>query len=230
MKFIQSLLIGGLLTFPSISNAKEVGGISLGTTRVIYPINSKQVPLNLSNRGSKDRYLVNAWVENEAEEKSKDLLITPPIFISQPKSENTFRIVKIKQDLPTDRETVYWINVKSIPSINKEELEKSNVLQLAVLTRIKLFIRPDNLAYSSELATKHIRFFNSNQGLMIENNSPYFLNLTQIKIDDADSPNMMISPLSKQILSTKKGNTISFQSINDYGGLNEVSKHTISNE
>lgn len=38
-------------------------------------------------------------------------------------------------DLPVDRESVFWLNVKEIPKKSAEE----NVLQIAVRSRIKLF-------------------------------------------------------------------------------------------
>lgn len=52
---------------------------------------------------------------------------------------NILRIVNVNPSLPQDRESVYWVNVKAIPSQN-EENEGKNVLQIAVRTRIKLFI------------------------------------------------------------------------------------------
>lgn len=36
------------------------------------------------------------------------------------------------------------MNVKAIPSVNKAKTENNNVLQLAILSRIKLFVRPNN--------------------------------------------------------------------------------------
>lgn len=37
------------------------------------------------------------------------------------------------------------MNVKAIPSVDKSHIEGKNVLQLAILSRIKLFVRPANL-------------------------------------------------------------------------------------
>jgi fimbrial chaperone protein len=44
------------------------------------------------------------------------------------------------------------MNVKAIPSVNKAKTENNNVLQLAILSRIKLFVRPNNLAMQPEEA------------------------------------------------------------------------------
>lgn len=47
------------------------------------------------------------------------------------------RFVYSGSGLPTNRETVYWINVQEIPPSAKQE----NVLQIAIRTRVKLFYR-----------------------------------------------------------------------------------------
>lgn len=64
--------------------------------------------------------------------------MTPPLFVSEAKSENTLRIIYAGAPLPKDRESLFWMNVKAIPSVNKNSLEGKNVLQLAILSRIKL--------------------------------------------------------------------------------------------
>lgn len=136
------------------AESKAVGGVSLGATRVIYPMNAKQASLSIINHSKKDRYLINAWVETTAGEKTKSFLVTPPLFVAEPAAENTFRIVSLATNLPQDRESVFWLNVKSIPSVDKKILEEKNLLQLAVLSRIKLFVRPEKLKTTSEDALK----------------------------------------------------------------------------
>ncbi len=44
------------------------------------------------------------------------------------------------------------MNVKAIPSVSKAKTENNNVLQLAILSRIKLFVRPANLSMPPEEA------------------------------------------------------------------------------
>ena len=133
------------LTVLTCSTMSMAGGIGLGTTRVIFPTNVAQVPLLISNTSTEDHFLINSWIEDQNEKKTNDLLITPPIYVSKPNSSNAIKINKIKEDFAQDRETLYYVNIKSVPSANKQVLENTNVLQLAVLSRIKLFIRPEGL-------------------------------------------------------------------------------------
>lgn len=82
-----------LLTLFTSLNVQAAGGIALGATRVIYPSAAKQTSLAISNSDTQERYLVNSWIENSAGQKEKTFIVTPPLFVSEPKSENTLRII-----------------------------------------------------------------------------------------------------------------------------------------
>lgn len=211
--------LGLALPLSQVHSENVMGGVSLGATRVIYPIDAKQVSIPVINHGQKDRYLINSWVGEANQEKSKDFLVTPPLFVSQPNTENTLRIIKVTDAVPYDRESVYWLNVKAIPSIKKEDLETKNLLQLAVLSRIKIFVRPNDLPYNSEAALEHINFTQSSNGIEVNNQSPYHVSFVNIYIDGEKSANTMAKPLSKTLISNISGKKISYQTVNDFGGL-----------
>ena len=59
--------------------------------------------------------------------------------------------------LPQDRESVYWVNVKAIPSQN-EENEGKNVLQIAVRTSHQAFYRPAGLKGDIKSSPGELRF------------------------------------------------------------------------
>lgn len=230
--FRKSLLLLGLilscLTTITYASNMAIGGVSLGVTRVIYPIEAKQVSLPVINHSKNDRYLINSWIESEYQKKSKDFLITPPLFVAEANTENTLRIVNVAHNLPLDRESVFWVNVKSIPSVNKADLESKNLLQLAVLSRIKLFVRPNNLPYKSEKALEMISFEKSSNGIMVDNKSPYFISFVNVYIGDKKQPNIMAAPLAKTTISNVSGQKFSYQTVNDFGGLTpkvEISLH-----
>ncbi len=203
----------------SFADQNVIGGISLGATRVIYPMDAKQVSLPIVNNNNKERFLINSWIETTDEKKSKEFLITPPLFVAEANSENTLRIVSLATQLPQDRESVFWVNVKAIPSIDKENLVDKNVLQLAVLSRIKLFIRPTTLKTKPEAALTNIKFSKSSEGVFVNNPSPYHISFVNVYIDNTKLPNIMAAPLSQTKISTKTGSSLSYQTVNDYGGL-----------
>ncbi|MFC6051675.1 molecular chaperone [Acinetobacter sp. Ac_877] len=221
--FRKSLIVLGLilscLTTVSYASNTAIGGVSLGVTRVIYPIDAKQVSLPVINHSKNDRYLINSWIETDYQKKSKDFLITPPLFVAEANTENTLRIVNVANNLPFDRESVFWVNVKSIPSVNKEDLESKNLLQLAVLSRIKLFVRPNDLPYKSEKALEMISFEKGSNGIVVDNKSPYFISFVNVYIGDKKQPNVMAAPFEKTTISSVFGKNFSYQTVNDFGGL-----------
>lgn len=62
------------------------------------------------------------------------------LFMLPTRKEASLRIMFLgKTNLPTDRETLYWMNVKAIPPTDEKNIQK-NTLQLALQNKIKLFI------------------------------------------------------------------------------------------
>ncbi|WP_250143332.1 fimbrial biogenesis chaperone, partial [Escherichia coli] len=59
-----------------------------------------------------------------------------------PEQTNTLRIQYTGAPLPTDRESVFWLDIKAIAPKPKES---SNELQVNVKSKFKIFYRPDNL-------------------------------------------------------------------------------------
>lgn len=218
--FKQGFLSITLTCLVSSSFADDgVGGISLGATRVIYPSDAKQISLPVINSNSKARFLINSWIENSSDEKSKDILITPPLFVAEANTENTLRIINVAANLPQDRESVFWINVKAIPSIDKSTLTDKNILQLAILSRIKLFIRPTTLKSKPETALNTLQFSKSAEGITVNNPSPYHVSFVNVFVNNKKISNVMASPFAQTKISTTAGNNISYQTVNDYGGL-----------
>ena len=205
-------------------NVQASGGIALGATRVIYPADAKQTSLSINNSDNKERYLVNSWVENNLGVKDKTFIVTPPLFVSEPSSENTLRIIYAGPPLPADRESVFWMNVKAIPSVDKSNLEGSNVLQLAILSRIKLFVRPKNLQMQPEEAVKQLRFSRSGEHLRVHNPSPYYISTVNLKVGNEKLANTMVAPKSvaQVIIPAGIKGAISFQTVNDYGAVTPV--------
>lgn len=218
--FKPGLIISLILLLVSTS-ANASGGIALGATRVIYPAEAKQTSLAITNSNKQERYLINAWIENASGQKEKTFAVTPPLFVSEPDSENTLRIIYAGPALPADRESLFYMNVKAIPSVNKSHLEGNNVLQLAILSRIKLFVRPKNLAMPPEEALSQLRFERIGNQLRVSNASPYYVTLVNLSLGGKSLENLMIAPknTAQQALPVAAGGVLSWQSVNDYGAI-----------
>ncbi|KAB8312631.1 hypothetical protein EH228_06365 [Erwinia endophytica] len=202
------------------------GGIAPGATRVIYYEEDKQASLSVTNTDSHERYLIQAWVEDTSGQRVRDFIVTPPLFTASPKSENSLRIMYTGKPLPKDRETVFWMNVKAIPAINKEAIKDKNTLQLAVLSRIKLFMRPEGLNMGEVESYKKLRFHNDGKQLTVFNPTPYYQSMVNITVGGNKLKNSMVPPLGKLDIPLPAGTSgeIRFQSVNDYGAVTPQQK------
>lgn len=102
-------------------------------------------------------------------------------------------------------------------------------LQLAIISRIKMFYRPTNLAMAPEEAPAMLRFRRSGSKLTLINPTPYFITVTNMKAGNSNLPNTMVPPkgeVSVDITHAATGD-ISFQTINDYGALTPRIKATM---
>jgi fimbrial chaperone protein len=95
------------------------------------------------------------------------------------------------------------------------------VLQLAILSRIKLFVRPKNLPMQPEEAFKQLRFSRSSGSLSIHNPSPYYVTVVNLKVGNEKLANTMVAPKSESKVPVPAGaiGAISFQNVNDYGAV-----------
>ena len=227
---IRGLLAGfSLLAIAGFTTEAEAG-VALGATRVIYPAGQKQVPLAVINNDEDSTYLIQSWVENAHDTKDGRFVITPPLFAIQGKKENTLRIVDATNgQLPQDRESLFWMNVKAIPSMDKSKLSE-NTLQLAIISRIKLYYRPAKLAMAPDQAAEKLTFRRSADKLTLTNPTPYYLTVTNLKAGTKELESTLVPPLSEASVKfpSGAGNEISWQTINDYGALTPRMKATAS--
>ncbi|EIJ3760406.1 type 1 fimbrial major subunit FimA [Escherichia coli] len=143
--------------------------------------------------------------------------------------QNTLRIINAtNHQLPGDRESLFWVNVKAIPAMEKDQ-KNENTLQLAIISRIKMFYRPTNLAMAPEEAPAMLRFRRSGSKLTLINPTPYFITVTNMKAGNSNLPNTMVPPKGEVSVDIPHAATgdISFQTINDYGALTPRIKATM---
>lgn len=219
-------IVATFLVFLSIPQSHA--GVALGATRVIYPAEQKQVQLAVTNNDEKGNYLIQSWIENAEGKKDNRFVITPPLFSMLGKKENTLRIIDSSNDaLPKDRESLFWINVKAIPALDKAK-ENENYLQFAIVSRIKLYYRPKGLAIAPEQAPEKLRFSVQNDKLVLNNPTPYYLTVTDLKIDGKALEHTIVPPMGKTSVSIPSGGgaggDITYKTINDYGAITSARK------
>lgn len=226
MYFLQKYFTGiFLLPLCSLFSVSVIaGGISLSGTRLIIPADSHQATMSVRNTSDKSSFLVQSWVENAQGQKTSDFIVTPPLYVSGPENENTLRLMYTGAVLPVDHETLYYLNVKSIPSMDRKKLDKQNVLLVAAVTRIKLFVRPRGLKPSVEQAPSELSFHRAGKKIRIDNPTPYYITLVLMKAGERKLDDIMVPPRGSvsEGLPEGSGSLVSFRAMNDYGSASSV--------
>ncbi|MBJ9260674.1 fimbria/pilus periplasmic chaperone [Citrobacter amalonaticus] len=200
------------------------GGIVLGGTRVIYSATQKESSISVRNSSDTSRYMVQSWIDNQHGDKTSDFVVTPPLYISNPGSENILRLMYVGSPLPSDRETLFYLIVKAIPAIDKKETIGKNVLMLSAATRIKLFVRPAGLKPSPSEAPSRLQVSVIGDQALIKNPTPYYITIVKIKSGTrALNESMMVPPFSEENLKlpSDKTDKLSFRTVNDFGGFSD---------
>ncbi|EPF69933.1 fimbrial biogenesis chaperone [Acinetobacter rudis] len=210
--------------FMSQSNA----AIQAQASRVIYDASAKAATLSLKNNADKP-YMVQSWLEagkTTNGDTKVPFVVTPPLVKIEPQKESTLRFIYSGTGLATDRESQFWINIQEIPPKPEEE----NILQLAVRTKIKLFYRPKQVNVQLEDAIKKVRWSVQGNSLKLENNSPLFITIGDLRLGSQTGPITqmqvdMVAPYeSITVLSNLPANTktIAYTYLNEYGGNIEM--------
>lgn len=220
MKFVHKTLLASLLVVTGASSVQA--GIVIGGTRLVFDGSKKEASINVNNP-DKSPYLVQSWIESTGDKTQKPpFIITPPLYRLDKGQQNVERVV-LTGSLPQDRESLFWLNIKSIPSATTVE----NSLQIAVKTRIKLIYRPAGLKRSTpeEQADKLIWRRNGNT-IEVTNPTDYVMNFNEITVGGKKLPAVTwILPHSQTAISLPAQiatGAVVFKLINDFGGTGEA--------
>jgi hypothetical protein len=129
MYFFRTPLLATALLSLMLSTAHA--GVIIGGTRIIFDGAKKETSLSVNNPDGTP-YLIQSWIDVQEGASGKvPFIITPPLYRLDGGQKNVERIV-MTGALPQDRESLFWLNIKAIPSASTQ----MNALQIAVKTRI----------------------------------------------------------------------------------------------
>ncbi|TLU70013.1 molecular chaperone [Enterobacter sp. MF024] len=194
-------------------------GVVMGGTRVVYPQGQREVAFSITNMEKETPYLIQSWIENfsSTDKSAPPFVVTPTLFRLDAEQKNTLRISYLGTPLPSDRESVFWLNVKNIAPTRKAN---SNKLQINVKSKFKLFFRPSGLKGDAALAYKQLKFTCSGNRLTVKNPSPWFVSFYRVKVGNTELNDPgMVDPFAERSWNTSCAGAISWQAINDFGGL-----------
>lgn len=217
-----------MLVMPLLMSATSANAaLALDRTRVIFDGGNKSVSLTVENKNSELPYLAQSWIEDTNGKKvTSPLAALPPVqrIEANEKSQIKIQDTGAKKNLPQDRESLFYFNVREIPP----KSEKPNTLQIALQTRIKLFYRPESLRV--EPRTKPwqelVTLTKSGDEYIVHNPTPYYvvLSAASASVNGKDIEKfepVMIEPNGQEKLNVSVsilGSKPVITYINDYGG------------
>lgn len=201
--------------------------LSLDRTRVVLNGDEPSVTLGVTNQNKDLPYLAQAWVEDENGNKvSEPLVALPPVQRVEPQAATQVKVQQTDaaRQLPQDRETLFYFNLREIPP----KSTKANTLQIALQSRIKLFYRPAALAVDQNARPWQERVTLTRQGnlYVINNPTAYYVTITEAAasgkgVSLKNFKPMMVAPKSSQSLQasvSELGASPVLTYVNDYGG------------
>ncbi|WP_141124971.1 fimbrial biogenesis chaperone, partial [Salmonella enterica] len=242
MRCYMRFIIGALFSvFSFLSYAANDGGVSLGATRVVFPSDKNSVVLAVNNSSSSATWLLRAWISEyghdvQSSKKEEPFVITPPLYRLESSDKIQLRINKTQADkLPVDRESVFYINVLAIPPETKIQAEGKDKaesmgghIQFAINNRIKLLYRPQDINDQNEIkkALLSLKITRQGQEISVDNNSPYYFTLANIKINGHNLPesvinstDFMVPPFGHMTFPAPGARDMVWDTINDYGAF-----------
>lgn len=236
-------------------NANERQGITLQSTRVIYPANeTKGVTFAVTN-DTQSVYLVQsrveAWPTSLAEpvdasskvKAASPFIVLPPLTRLESKDTLTLRIRLIEKTLPADRESVFAFQVKAIPSQSEDDKQaESNGtgqarIILALQNTLKLFYRPEGLPpYDVQQVAQALQFQRQGTQLLVTNPTAFYATFDELSVAgkpiEADALFSMVPPLGQQtypLPNALPSGEVRWRLLDDYGVKTEPVTRTLNN-
>jgi len=156
-RLVSTLL---LLAFSLSASA----GLVLQGSRIIYNEAAGEATVSMQYVGDAPT-LLQAWIETEEGIGGKPgddevpFILMPAVARLDPGNGQTIRIMRIRDGLPQDRESIFYFNTLEVPPAPTELLAAGEAfMQFSIRGQFKLFYRPKGLTVPSGQAIEMLQF------------------------------------------------------------------------
>ncbi len=235
-KILKTVLV--MACAAQVGNA--VGSVILTNTRVIYSGSAHEESLQFTNQDDSPS-VMQVWVDSGDKESTPEtadapFVVTPPVFRIEPKAGQTARLIFSGADLPTDRESIFYVNTLQIPSMDTS-YGNENQMMVFLRNRLKLFYRPAGLEGSAQTAHQklsvRIEGHGKGERIVVNNPSAYHVSLLDGSVtcgkEVATFSAGMVAPRSEAAWNLKGNCPASVQPhhvnaryVNDYGAIGDA--------
>jgi len=186
-----------------------VAGVTPEVSRIVFAADAAEQSVQLYNLNTYP-VLVQAWVDDGdirsvPQSSSAPVVALPPIFRMAPHDQTSLRLINAGEPLPTDRESLRWLNLYEIPATPKDWGKDGQTVTVTMRTQIKLFVRPAGLADpgAGRLRKLVLSLAPACRGLAltIDNPTPYYVTIGAVQVALGNTAKQaipdMIAPFSR---------------------------------
>ncbi|MFV3328432.1 molecular chaperone [Pseudomonas sp. NY15372] len=199
----RALIIGLVALATGVPHA--YAALTIHTTRIVFDSAQRNASVIIGNPSNRV-YAAQAWVNTGADDATTavPLIASPSLFRLNAGSERVVQLAKLPNDLPNDRESLFFFNLQEVPEALAAE---QNSLNIALRTRIKVFYRPSQLSSTPEQTLNDLRFsvktINGQAHLHIVNPTPFHYTFSRLELSAADQKHTvsdadMLAPMSEE--------------------------------
>lgn len=227
LSVFNKLLLAGAL---SLSTGTASAVVNSTQSRMVFNEDSMAESLTVVNSISSPA-LVQLWTDDNdplspPDRISTPLIVVPPLFKLAPAESRNLRVMLLSRDgMPNDRERVYWLNIYQIPPNTQQQTAQEKKVILPLRIRLKVFVRPIGLKAPEQNIGEKLRFTLSkkdaqNSVLILNNPTPYYMNIGSLSLGKRTLKAKMIEPFSSDTIPANNAGsdrTLSWSVIDDYG-------------
>ncbi|MBV8272180.1 MAG: molecular chaperone [Cupriavidus sp.] len=245
MNCLVNKLVIVLLTMISMTHsAGTMASVIIPATRIIYPGDLNEKSIQLTNQDDAPS-VMQIWVDSGNTESTPEtadapFIVTPPVFRIEPKSGHAVRLVLTDNQLPQDRESVFYLNTLQIPAISSDHADQNQMLVM-LRNRLKLFYRPAGLQGSAPAAVESLEFVIRQQQaadgyeVVVRNPSNFHVSLIESEVncaaDKAPFDADMVAPKSESVWPLQGKCTpgagsqkLTVRYVDDHGAMREMQR------
>ncbi|MEZ6878812.1 fimbria/pilus periplasmic chaperone [Enterobacter sp. KBR-315C3_2022] len=203
--------------------------VNVDKSRVIF--SSGELTANISLHNShKEPILVQLWTDagdplTTPDKVKTPVLVNPPVLKMQPNEVRNIRLLLVStEDLPQNKESIFWLNILQIPPNTNQVSKEKNKLILPLRIRLKVFVRPKSVGDITSDDFDKILFSKVNSNtVIIKNPTKWYITIPSLRIADIKSKPIWLGPFSHISLHVKneinEKESVTFDVIDDVGAI-----------
>ncbi len=219
-----------VILFLALSAPLCQASVVLNGTRIIIDGAKNEKTIQFTNAGDQPA-LIQIQAINPDAASTLPFVALPQIFRIAPAAGQTVKVKVTENNLPQDRESLFYMDYTEIPSVKKGDEDK-NKLYLIIKNRVKVIVRPKQLDFSVDNVRQALSYRIQGRDILFKNASPFYANIRAFSLikgnktiawDDA----VTLAPFSESKVtlhssSSLVGYALTALLINDFGADEKI--------